>query len=59
VFDDGSRKEATLVEPADLPVNFYVLLVERRPVRLEALHHFGGGEWVDEPVPSNMPCGDG
>ena len=56
-FSDGTIKGALLLRQPDLPVNFYVVLLDRRPTRLVALLPFGGGEWVDNPVPENMPCG--
>jgi hypothetical protein len=56
-FADGTTKDAVLLKKPELPVAFYVLFVERRPTRVLGLHHLGGGEWIEGPVPANMPCG--
>ena len=56
-FDDGSTKEATMVSAHDLPVQFYVLFVDRRPARLVGTDVLGhGGEWVNDPL-GRVPCG--
>jgi hypothetical protein len=56
MFADGTTKEAVLLRRPDLPVNFYVVLVDRRPTKLVALLPFGGGEWVVIPCPRTCPA---
>ncbi len=51
-FEDGSEKDAVLIEPRNAPLKFYMLLVNRRPSRLVATSSLdaGGGEWVNDPI---------
>lgn len=58
-FDDQSTKDATLLMPPGIPVCFCFLLLDRRPRRVVAVRRIGrdGGQWLDDPIPADMPCG--
>jgi hypothetical protein len=50
-FEDGSRQDAVLLKPPDLPVNFFVVLVSKRPKKLVARTALGQDDLLDDPVP--------
>ena len=58
-FDDQSTKDATLLMPPGISICFCLLLLDRRPRRVVAVRRIGreGGQWLDDPIPPDMPCG--
>ncbi len=53
-FGDGTTKDAVLLRQPDLPVNFYVVLADKRPTKLVAVLLGGGSEWIDDPMSNNV-----